>query len=734
MSHKNAKSSQTSSTVKPVTINLQTRPFSPVEVPEVQSASQEQVGESAKKQIFSENLLEKIINTPTPESATPVQRKPENRLKAARRLAIQAKLNIGEPNDKYEKEADETAAKVVQQINTPLQDQSVQRQESMEEEDELQMKSLIQRREDVGGGVASTDLESSIQSARGSGQSLDGSLSEKLGQAMGADFSGVKVHTDSQSDQLNKSIQAKAFTTGQDVFFRQGAYDPSSRGGQELIAHELTHVVQQGSAKKNAVQKTSSINSIQIVPNTSIQRETEMEEDDWSRESAANYMMNKQDGLGGQNKANASVWYNTMFSPGLAQDDPNYNEDQERVLKEQQAMLKRHFLAQAVFGVQGGTQFKKGKKKLGRSAQPDIQENYQPIEEFQDDEGTSANLATLASGGGRFNYRSEDGTGDLFNNFLMMGSSHPEQSLNDVRDTVSSYGGRQPNSYMGAYQRIGTHGEDFSTGHIQEVDKTTGGIDSTGFDIPIGGVGLGLHDTKGRAVTTGYQGVSEATQRGRHIGSDTTKYQTGHGFHRHATSGQQSLTQIAFEGSGPHMDNIHGGSHGITATVGKKVFGGASEKTLTGQDKRSKLGLPGGIGGVKADVTEAGLGMLEHAYSLLKRLENSPYSNLKGMEKMFYQKLLTSTTAEERNAIIEEILGLEERITESEEQTARGLSGEGQRGDEIDSSMLTHKLLGPSPESQMMEQLSNSPMLERIRKEQGDHELPQDDNDDWETD
>jgi hypothetical protein len=66
-----------------------------------------------------------------------------------------------------------------------------------------------------------------------------------MGQAMGADFSGVKVHTDSQSDQLNQSIQARAFTTGQDVFFRQGAYDPGSRGGQELIAHELTHVVQQ---------------------------------------------------------------------------------------------------------------------------------------------------------------------------------------------------------------------------------------------------------------------------------------------------------------------------------------------------------------------------------------------------------------------------------------------------------------------------------------------------------
>jgi hypothetical protein len=70
-------------------------------------------------------------------------------------------------------------------------------------------------------------------------------LQRSMGKAMGADFSGVKVHTDSQSDQLNKSIQARAFTTGQDVFFRQGEYNPGSRGGQELLAHELTHVVQQ---------------------------------------------------------------------------------------------------------------------------------------------------------------------------------------------------------------------------------------------------------------------------------------------------------------------------------------------------------------------------------------------------------------------------------------------------------------------------------------------------------
>jgi hypothetical protein len=67
----------------------------------------------------------------------------------------------------------------------------------------------------------------------------------------GVDFSQVKVHNDAVSDQLNQSIQARAFTTGQDVFFRGGEYDPGSRGGQELIAHELTHVVQQNGSNKD---------------------------------------------------------------------------------------------------------------------------------------------------------------------------------------------------------------------------------------------------------------------------------------------------------------------------------------------------------------------------------------------------------------------------------------------------------------------------------------------------
>jgi hypothetical protein len=85
-----------------------------------------------------------------------------------------------------------------------------------------------------------------INRARGGGRPLDGALQERVSQATGYDMRGVRVHDSPQADSLSRQLNAQAFTTGQDVFFRQGAYDPGSSSGQELIAHELTHVAQQG--------------------------------------------------------------------------------------------------------------------------------------------------------------------------------------------------------------------------------------------------------------------------------------------------------------------------------------------------------------------------------------------------------------------------------------------------------------------------------------------------------
>lgn len=98
--------------------------------------------------------------------------------------------------------------------------------------------------EDTNSGVSS-HLENAIQEKRGGGNSLDSGVRRQMEGALGADFSGVRVHADAQADSLNRSLSARAFTTGQDIFFRQGAYEPGSSSGRELIAHELTHVVQQ---------------------------------------------------------------------------------------------------------------------------------------------------------------------------------------------------------------------------------------------------------------------------------------------------------------------------------------------------------------------------------------------------------------------------------------------------------------------------------------------------------
>ena len=104
---------------------------------------------------------------------------------------------------------------------------------------------LALARKGQGEGEAAQDVEQAIQRARGGGQALDGGVRTQMEPAFGSDFSGVRVHANAEADTLNHSLSARAFTTGQDIFFRQGAYNPGSSSGRELLAHELTHVVQQ---------------------------------------------------------------------------------------------------------------------------------------------------------------------------------------------------------------------------------------------------------------------------------------------------------------------------------------------------------------------------------------------------------------------------------------------------------------------------------------------------------
>jgi len=114
---------------------------------------------------------------------------------------------------------------------------------------------LAQRQGD-GPSEIQEETANTINAKRGSGGGLDAGFAKKAGSAMGQDFSDVNVHTDSQADELSTSLGAKAFTTGSDIFFQSGQYNPGSSDGQQLLAHELTHVVQQGGAPSGGSKMT----------------------------------------------------------------------------------------------------------------------------------------------------------------------------------------------------------------------------------------------------------------------------------------------------------------------------------------------------------------------------------------------------------------------------------------------------------------------------------------------
>src|SRR5690606_10983896 len=99
------------------------------------------------------------------------------------------------------------------------------------------------------GGEVDADTDRRIRAASG-GSAMAPHVERAMGDAFGTDFANVKVHVGAESRALNQRINAKAFTAGNNIWFRDGMPDTSSSAGQHLLAHELTHVVQQGGAGK----------------------------------------------------------------------------------------------------------------------------------------------------------------------------------------------------------------------------------------------------------------------------------------------------------------------------------------------------------------------------------------------------------------------------------------------------------------------------------------------------
>ena len=163
---------------------------------------------------------------------------------------IQAKLAISQPNDPYEQEADRVAEQV---MRTPASPTLVQGkcacggiagptgecEECATKRKTLQRRATQQASESTAPPIVNQVLSS------GNGQPLDTAIRAFMEPRFGQDFGHVRVHTGEKAAKSAQSIQAKAFTTGQDIVFGSGQFAPESAEGKRLLAHELTHVVQQ---------------------------------------------------------------------------------------------------------------------------------------------------------------------------------------------------------------------------------------------------------------------------------------------------------------------------------------------------------------------------------------------------------------------------------------------------------------------------------------------------------
>ena len=160
-------------------------------------------------------------------------------------LPVQRKLSVGTPDDPLEQEADDMAGKV---MRMPEQNFIQRKCAHCEEEEKAQRKplsSFIQRKEAGGGTFASETVSNQINSSRGKGNKIDAASRSFMENRFGADFTAIKIHTDSEAIQMNRELNAKAFTLGNDIYFNEGQYQPGSDYGNHLLAHELTHTLQQ---------------------------------------------------------------------------------------------------------------------------------------------------------------------------------------------------------------------------------------------------------------------------------------------------------------------------------------------------------------------------------------------------------------------------------------------------------------------------------------------------------
>ncbi|MES0491951.1 MAG: DUF4157 domain-containing protein [Leptospirales bacterium] len=237
------------------------------------------------------------------ESITPLQRESAPEEEEAQGKSLQREAAPEE----------EDVQKASAKEDEELKGKFLQRKCASCEKEEAQAKFL--QKKSTGSTPASSSIESSINTARGGGRSLSPGERSYYEPRFGASFAGVKIHTDSKAAQLSRSVNARAFTVGNEVFFGAGEYSPNTVQGKRLMAHELTHTVQQkgdaGGSTKSVPQKKIQRVKVNITNHVGLEKAKVL-----SAVKVAERMVNKaQIYIGGKKRGRYKLWFDGNYDP-----------------------------------------------------------------------------------------------------------------------------------------------------------------------------------------------------------------------------------------------------------------------------------------------------------------------------------------------------------------------------------------------------------------------------------
>ncbi|TDQ22713.1 eCIS core domain-containing protein [Tenacibaculum caenipelagi] len=217
--------------------------------PTIQKKNEEEVQkqESNEQEIQQKPLVDSISPAVQLKSENIIQKQQEEELQQKKEEDIQ---KVSEEITETTSESNTNSRELVQQqTEDEIQEKEEEEIQEKEEEENQQLQ--------MSGGDDTSSLESNLSSSKGGGSPLGTDTRNEMESGFGADFSGIRVHNDSNAVQMNKELGAQAFTNGNDIYFNEGKYNPTSESGKHLLAHELTHTVQQGaSVQPKMIQKT----------------------------------------------------------------------------------------------------------------------------------------------------------------------------------------------------------------------------------------------------------------------------------------------------------------------------------------------------------------------------------------------------------------------------------------------------------------------------------------------